>query len=364
MGKAVIQGSGGAGQGNLAQVVNGRLLVDAGGGGGVGSNVVVTNFPASQTVDDGGGSLTVDGTVDVGNFPAVYPVNDNGGSLTVDGSVDVGNFPASQTVDDGGLSLTVDGSVSVSNFPATQTVDGTVDIGNFPASQTVDDGGGSLTVDGSVSVSNFPAVYPVTDNGGSLTVDGSVSVSNLPASQTVDDGGGSLTVDVPTDVEVVQPTHDDLNANANLQVANTDVAAGNPVPVTPGTGAVFIVRDTSMDRTIFSGSTDGEPVSITATTSTGDLVHTVPTDMIDEVHLWIHAQDDPSSAQQGSSEITVNFGSTAAADQIVFTVSRGESVKVIDGWPLLEGATVRVYESGAVTTLDIVATGYVIRRDE
>lgn len=31
--------------------------------------------------------------------------------------------------------------------------------------------------------------------------------------------------------EVYQDTHDDLNANANLQVDDTDVAYGNPVPV-------------------------------------------------------------------------------------------------------------------------------------
>jgi hypothetical protein len=35
-----------------------------------------------------------------------------------------------------------------------------------------------------------------------------------------------------------------LNANANLQVADTDVDAGNPVPVEPGTAAVFDVAGT------------------------------------------------------------------------------------------------------------------------
>ena len=30
--------------------------------------------------------------------------------------------------------------------------------------------------------------------------------------------------------EVIQPTHDELNANANLQVGDADVANGNPVP--------------------------------------------------------------------------------------------------------------------------------------
>jgi hypothetical protein len=59
----------------------------------------------------------------------------------------------------------------------------------------------------------------------------------------IDDAGGSLTVDATnldiraltnTDVVTVeQATHDSLNLNANLQIANTDVAATNPVPVAP-----------------------------------------------------------------------------------------------------------------------------------
>jgi len=143
--------------GEMARVVNGRLLVSGSGGGAatdvnidqVGGNPVGTTVPVS----DGGGSLTVDGAVTI---QEPLSVDDNGGSLTVDGTVDVGNFPAVQPVNDNGGSLTVD--------------DGGVPI-------SVDDNGGSLTVDGSVAVSNFPAVQPVSDNGGSLTVDGAVTVS-------------------------------------------------------------------------------------------------------------------------------------------------------------------------------------------
>lgn len=41
-----------------------------------------------------------------------------------------------------------------------------------------------------------------------------------------------VTLDSTTDsVEVLQDTHDDLNANANMQVGNTDVSSSNPVPV-------------------------------------------------------------------------------------------------------------------------------------
>lgn len=49
----------------------------------------------------------------------------------------------------------------------------------------------------------------------------------------VGDAGGSITVD--------QAAHDNLNANVNLQVANTDVSAVNPVPVSTRAGTTLTV---------------------------------------------------------------------------------------------------------------------------
>lgn len=43
-----------------------------------------------------------------------------------------------------------------------------------------------------------------------------------------------------TDVTVVQPTHDNLNANANIQVGDADVANGNPVPVSDAGGSLTV----------------------------------------------------------------------------------------------------------------------------
>jgi len=49
-------------------------------------------------------------------------------------------------------------------------------------------------------------------------------------------------VTIAGDVEVIQPIHDDLNANANIQVADTDVGPANPVPVVD-TWTVALVSD-------------------------------------------------------------------------------------------------------------------------
>lgn len=76
----------------------------------------------------------------------------------------------------------------------------------------------TINVDGSINV---------TDNGGSLTVDATdLDIRDLDSAQD--------------SIEVLQATHDNLNANANLQVGNTDVANGNPVPVSDAGGSLTI----------------------------------------------------------------------------------------------------------------------------
>ena len=62
-----------------------------------------------------------------------------------------------------------------------------------------------------------------------IKVAGATSTAGTPA---------AIPVSFPAGVEVTQDTHDDLNANANIQIANTDVGAGNPVPVSLTPAAV------------------------------------------------------------------------------------------------------------------------------
>lgn len=166
------------------------------------------------------------GDVDVADGNPV-PVSDAGGSLTVDGSVAViGGVTIQEplSVDDGGGSLTVDQSIH-DNLNANANIQ----VGN-------------------VDVANGNPV-PISDAGGSITVDGAVTIQE-PLS--VDDGGGSLTVD--------QATHDNFNANANIQVGDVDVANGNPVPISDAGGSVTVdtlsVIDTNNSTTTpLSGGT-------------------------------------------------------------------------------------------------------------
>ena len=78
----------------------------------------------------------------------------------------------------------------------------------------------------------------------------SVGVNNFPVVQSVNDNGGSLTVD--------QPTHDNLNLNANLQVGDADVGVGNPVPVS---GTV----STTLGGLVSTGNSTTTPLGSNAT---------------------------------------------------------------------------------------------------
>lgn len=233
-------------------------------GGSVSGSVSVSNFPASQTVNDGGGSLTVDGAVSVSNFPAVQtvsgavsvsnfppvqPIDDNGGSLTVDGAVAVSNFPTVQPVNDNGGSLTVDGSVSVSNFPAIQPVSGSVSVSNFPAVQPVSDNGGSLTIDGTIAVSNFPALQRVQFSGDSSVIDPaqririSTPVPLFFIQQTYDNN--PLSLEAFNTGTGVAPSFD-----SNTRVSSITVNAGTgtsgfqsfqKTPYQPGKGVIILI---------------------------------------------------------------------------------------------------------------------------
>lgn len=131
---------------------------------------------------------------------------------------------------------------------------------NPDGSVNMTDNGGSLTVDAtdldirdldsaSDSVEVLQATHDNLNSNANIQV-GDTDVSNgnpVPVS----DAGSSLTVDA-TDldirdltsasdsVEVLQDTHDDLNANANIQVADTDVSNANPVPVSDAGGTLSV----------------------------------------------------------------------------------------------------------------------------
>lgn len=117
---------------------------------------------------------------------------------------------------------------------------------------------------GDVTVNNTNlSPVPVSDAGGSLTVDGSVTVSATDLDiRDLDSASDS--------VEVLQPTHDDLNLNANIQVGDTDVSGANPVPVS---GTVTVNQPVSIDDN--GGSITIDNTNLDTALATGTRTHNV-----------------------------------------------------------------------------------------
>ena len=96
---------------------------------------------------------------------------------------------------------------------------------------------------GDVDVSNGNPV-PVSDAGGSLTVDATdLDIRDLTSASD--------------SVEVLQDTHDDLNANANIQVGDSDVSTSNPIPtkhIRSGTGTHSNVAGSASSVTVLASN--------------------------------------------------------------------------------------------------------------
>lgn len=88
-----------------------------------------------------------------------------------------------------------------------------------------------------------------------------------------------------------------------------------------------------------SASTDGAPIAVAATSSTGTLFHSAHATSYDEVYLWA------SNTTLGDLKVTVEFGNTATP--IVATVPATDTVMVIPGVRLTNSKTVRVYAASA-----------------
>lgn len=123
-------------------------------------------------------------------------------------------------------------------------------------------------------MSDYNSSLPVrTQNDGDVAI--KVVDATIPSQQLEITSAGRAKVDqvkldsATDSVEITQAAHDDLNANANLQVGNADVANGNPVPVSDAGGSLTVdaadldIRDLAFatDKVDVSGSS----VTVSAT---------------------------------------------------------------------------------------------------
>lgn len=104
-----------------------------------------------------------------------------------------------------------------------------------------------------------------------------------------------------------------------------------------------------------SGSTDGGPVLVAATSTAGTTIHTAGagTDNWDEVWIWL------VNNHSANVEVEIEWENATASQNVVQTVSfDAGAILAVPGWILQNGKTVAIF---AGTTNVVAAIGYVNR---
>jgi hypothetical protein len=106
---------------------------------------------------------------------------------------------------------------------------------------------------------------------------------------------------------------------------------------------------TSIAKIVPSGSTNGKPIKVVATASTGTTFHTTGsgTSVLDEVHMYL------SNTSTSDVIATVEFGGTTSPDNLLkFTVPASETICAIPGLILCNSLVVTVFAAtGNVLTM-------------
>lgn len=111
----------------------------------------------------------------------------------------------------------------------------------------------------------------------------------------------------------------------------------------------------SITKEFFSGSTNGRPISVVATSSPGTTVHTAVASTSTKDEVWLFA----TNTTTVDVLLTIQFGGTTSPDdKIQFTVQPGDTVTVIAGVPINNSLIVKAF---AATTVVINVFGYVNR---
>ena len=110
-------------------------------------------------------------------------------------------------------------------------------------------------------------------------------------------------------------------------------------------------------KQLLSGSSSGKQIEIAGTTSPGTTMHTVvatATSAREVVHLY--AANSATDARL----VTVEFGGTATADQIVVSIAAQDGANlIVPGWPLT--GTDQIVRAFGTTTEGVRLGGFVNR---
>ena len=113
-------------------------------------------------------------------------------------------------------------------------------------------------------------------------------------------------------------------------------------------------------KVLLSGSTQGKPVKIAATATTGTTIHATGTSSATIDEIWLYAFNSDTTART----LTVEFGGTTAPDQniVVDIPSKSGLTLVVPGLTLTgTGAAANTVTAFASTANVVTISGYVNR---
>lgn len=117
---------------------------------------------------------------------------------------------------------------------------------------------------------------------------------------------------------------------------------------------------------ILSGSTQGMPIKVVATSTPGTTIHTTgitaSTTTIDRLYLW--ATNTQAASTASTVLLTIEYGDATAPDHnlTVPIAGQGGPQMIMDGFPLAgTGAAAATVKAFAATTAVINIEGYVLR---
>lgn len=105
-----------------------------------------------------------------------------------------------------------------------------------------------------------------------------------------------------------------------------------------------------------SGSTDGKPVKVAATATTGTTIHTAHATSVDYITLWATNNDADGEVRT----LTLEWGTTTAADGNIITPvpCKAGLVLICDRMPLTNSLLVTAFADEAN---DVLLHGFVVR---
>jgi hypothetical protein len=113
-------------------------------------------------------------------------------------------------------------------------------------------------------------------------------------------------------------------------------------------------------KTLLSGSTQGKPIKVVATASTGTTIHSTGTSATNIDEVWLYA----FNSSTGPISLTVEYGGVTAPDQnIVITIPATSGLTLVVPGLILTGtgAAVNTISAFAGTANVITISGYVNR---